>query len=223
MFDQAIKRFIITTLLFGIGFFMYLTAASYGDAQFQSRELQLFFNRGSLVLILIPLFCYSFFSHSPFIKYMRKPKWQKSIHFPFIWSGFHRTSVKAFLIIALVINTASMAPFILRNGWDYFEEIWMLMIIFSVTNALLEELVWRGALLSRFSEQLDDQWAVIITSIGFGLQHYSLGIPWAVCIAFSIGGIFYGGITIKSGSMIPPMIWHLVLNVLMVSGGLILR
>ncbi|WNS78133.1 CPBP family intramembrane glutamic endopeptidase [Domibacillus sp. DTU_2020_1001157_1_SI_ALB_TIR_016] len=222
-FDHLMKRFIITTLLFGIGFFAYLTAASYGDAQFQSRELQLFFNRGSLVFILIPLFCYSFFTHSPFIKYTKKPKWQELIHFPFIWSGFHQTSVKVFLMIALVINTASLVPFILRNGWTYFEEIWLLMTIFSITNSLLEELIWRGALLSRFSEQLGEQWAVIITSIGFGLQHYSLGIPWAVCIAFSIGGVFYGGITVKSGSMIPAMVWHFVLNILMVSSGFILN
>lgn len=78
-------------------------------------------------------------------------------------------------------------------------------------------------MLSRFSEQLGEKWAVVITSIGFGLQHYSLGIPWAVCIAFSIGGVFYGGITVKSGSMIPAMIWHFVLNILMVSSGFILN
>lgn len=149
--------------------------------------------------------------------------WQESIHFPFIWSGFHQTSIKVFLIIAIVINTASLAPFMARSGWGYFEEIWLLLLIFSVTNAFLEELIWRGALLSRFSEQLGEKWAVIITSIGFGLQHYSLGIPWVVCIAFAIGGAFYGGITVKSGSIIPSLIWHFVLNVLMVSSGFILN
>lgn len=191
--------------------------------QFQLRELQILLNRGSLVFILIPLFCLSFFSQAPFIKYMRKPRWQELIYFPFIWSGFHQTSIKVFLIIAIVVNTASLAPFMARNGWGYFEEIWLLLLVFSITNALLEELIWRGALLSRFSEQLGEKWAVVITSIGFGLQHYSLGIPWAVCIAFSIGGVFYGGITVKSGSIIPSLIWHLVLNVLMVSSGLILK
>ncbi|WP_186725585.1 hypothetical protein [Planomicrobium sp. CPCC 101110] len=43
--------------------------------------------------------------------------------------------------------------------------------------------------MGRFSERLGDKWAVAITSLGFGLQHYSLGFPWPACIAFSIGGL----------------------------------
>ena len=222
LFDHAMKKFIVTTLLFGIGFSVYLYALTHWTEQFPSKELEVFLNRGALIFVLIPLFCLSFFSHSPFINYWKKPKWREAIYFPFIWSGFHRTSIKAFLCIALVINTAALAPFVIRNGWSFFEDIWLLMIIFSITNALLEEIIWRGALLSRFSEQVGEKWAVVITSIGFGLQHYSLGFPWLICIAFSIGGFFYGGITVKSGSLIPAVVWHLVLNMLMVLSGLIL-
>ncbi len=96
-------------------------------------------------------------------------------------------------------------------------------MIFSLTNAIFEELIWRGALLSSFSEQLGEKWAVVVTSLGFGLQHYSLGFPWAVCIAFSIGGLFYGGITIKSKSIVPSIIWHITLNILMFLSGLIIK
>ncbi|WP_309146619.1 CPBP family intramembrane glutamic endopeptidase [Aneurinibacillus soli] len=94
--------------------------------------------------------------------------------------------------------------------------------MFSITNATLEEFLWRGILLSRFSEQLGEKWAVIITSLGFGLQHYSLGFPWTTCITFSIGGFFYGGITVKSRSIIPALIWHVAFNFLMVFSGLII-
>lgn len=222
-FDKYIRSFVATNVLFGIGFFAYLYVTTRLAGQIESKELHIFFSRVSLVLILVPLFVLSFFSNSRFITYLKKPKWKELISFPFIWSGFHRTSVKSFLLIAITVNILVFAPFVIQNGWSYIEEIWLLAILFSITNSVLEEIIWRGNLLSRFSEQLGEKWAVVVTSLGFGLQHYSLGFPWIVCIAFSIGGIFYGGITIKSRSIIPSMIWHLALNFLMVFSGFILR
>ncbi|MBO1626437.1 CPBP family glutamic-type intramembrane protease [Bacillus arachidis] len=62
----------------------------------------------------------------------------------------------------------------------------------------------------------------MLTSIGFGLQHYSLGFSWSVSTAFILAGIFYGRIIVKSNSIIPAIIWHIVLNLLMVLNGLIL-
>ncbi|WP_350019571.1 CPBP family intramembrane glutamic endopeptidase [Priestia flexa] len=217
------KSFIITNVLFGIGFFSYIYIAAHWTVQFQSEELRIFFNRIALVLILLPLFIFSFVSKSPFITYWKKPQWNERIYFPFIWSGFHGTSVKFFLFIAIAVNIVSFSPFVMQNDWYFVKEIWLFTIIFSITNAVLEEVVWRGTLLSRFSAQLGEKWAVVITSLGFGLQHYSLGIPWLICIAFSIGGLFYGGITIRSRSIIPSIIWHIALNILMVLSGLILN
>lgn len=223
IFDKSMKLFVLTNVLFGIGFFVYLYVTSHWTVQIQSKELHIFFNRVSLVFILIPLFILSFFSKYPFITYWKKPKWKEFIYFPFIWSGFHQTSVISFLFIALIVNIVSFMPFMIQNGWAFIEEIWILAIIFSITNAIFEEMIWRGSLLSRFSEQLGEKWAVVVTSFGFGLQHYSLGMPWVMCIAFSIGGIFYGGVTIKSRSIIPAVIWHIALNFLMVFSGFILK
>jgi uncharacterized protein len=220
-FDKFMKSFVVTNILFGIGFFVYLHTISHWVIPFESRELQIFFKRLSLVFILVPLLALSFFSKSPFITFWEKPNWKALIYFPFIWSGFHHTKVKSFLLIALTINAAAFMPFVIRNGWPFIQDIWLLAIIFSITNAVLEEVIWRGTLLSRFSEQLGEKWAVVVTSLGFGLQHYSLGFPWITCIAFSLGGLFYGGITIKSRSIFPSIIWHIALNILMVLSGLI--
>ncbi|WP_369126268.1 CPBP family glutamic-type intramembrane protease [Bacillus gaemokensis] len=38
-------------------------------------------------------------------------------------------------------------------------------------------------------------------------------------ITFFLAGIFYGGIVVKSNSIIPAIIWHVVLNILMVFSG----
>ncbi|WP_231603483.1 CPBP family intramembrane glutamic endopeptidase [Bacillus sp. FJAT-27231] len=222
-FNKSIRLFVITNILFGIGFFMYLYINSHWVIHIEAKELNIFLNRFSLVIILTLLAIPALFSRSPFIKYWRKAEWNGFIHFPFIWSGFHQAKVKFFLLIAIIVNVLIFTPFIVLNGWSFIREIWFLAIVFSTTNALLEELIWRGALLSRFSEQFGEKWAVVITSLGFGLQHYSLGFPWLVCIAFSIGGMFYGGMTIKSKSIIPSVVWHIVLNILMVLSGFILK
>lgn len=215
---STIKSFLVTNLLFGFGFFVYLYGSSHWIGDGLPRELHILLNRLSLVFVLLPLFL---FSKQPFIKFWRKPQWDAFVSFPFIWSGFHQAKVKWFLPIALAINIASFTPFLIQKESSFYQEIWVLALLFSVTNAVLEEFIWRGALLHTFSEQFGDKWAVVMTSLGFGLQHYSLGIPLGLCLAFSIGGFFYGGITIKSSSIVPSIIWHFVLNLLMVCSGLL--
>lgn len=222
LFDKRLKTVIATQAGFGVGFSIYLYAISHWVPQVQSTEIHIFLDRMSLVLVLIPLLLLSLFLHRPFMNYWRKPAWEATLVFPFIWSGFHRVSVTRFLAIALAVNLAVFFPFLYRNGWSGIGEIWVLAIIFSVTNALLEELIWRGVLLSRFAEGLGEKWAVVLTSMGFGLQHFSLGFSWPVCLAFSIGGLFFGGITVRSRSILPAMAWHLLLNLLMVLSGLVL-
>lgn len=218
---KRMRIFILTTIFFGIGFFLYLYVNSRWIIDLNPKGLHIFFNRLSLIFIMIPLISLSLIYKIPFIRYWKKPQWNELIGIPFIWLGFHQTKVKYFLLIALTINIFTFMPFIIRNGWTYTQEVWVLAIIFSITNAVLEEMIWRGTLLSRFSEQLGDKWAVIVTSLGFGLQHYSLGFSWGVCIAFSLGGLFFGGITIKSKSIVPGVIWHMSINALMVFSGII--
>nr|WP_238343551.1 CPBP family intramembrane glutamic endopeptidase [Gracilibacillus saliphilus] len=109
-------------------------------------------------------------------------------------------------------------PFI---SWTYIQEIWCFALIFLILNSVLEETIWRGVLLSRFSECFGNRWAVLITSVGFGLQHYSLGFSWMSCLLFSVGGFFFGAITIRSKSILPAVIWHMLFNLLMVFSGVI--
>ncbi|MBZ5201974.1 CPBP family intramembrane metalloprotease [Planomicrobium chinense] len=220
--DKRIKTVIVAQAVFGAGFSLYLYTLAHWIPQIQSTEMHVFLSRISLIFVLLPLWLLSFFLRRPLLNYWRKPAWEETMVFPFIWSGFHRVSIAYFLAIALAVNLAVFIPFIYMNDGAVFAEIWLLAIIFSVTNALLEELIWRGVLLSRFAEGRGEKWAVALTSVGFGLQHFSLGFSWPVCLAFSVGGLFFGGITVRSRSILPAMAWHLVLNLLMVLSGLVL-
>lgn len=220
--DNTLKSFIITVLFFGIGFSLYLFIINILLVEIEIKELSILLSRLSLIIILLPMLLFSLFSHTKFNNYWNKPKWNETIFFPFIWSGIHSTKVSTFLIIALTTNILIFIPLIILKGGAFFQDIWLVALVFSLTNAFFEEIIWRGTLLTRFSEQLGEKYAVIATSIGFGLQHYSLGFSWILCIVFSFGGFYYGGISVKSKSIFLSIIWHLILNLLMVFSGLIL-
>ncbi|MBY0120516.1 hypothetical protein [Bacillus sp. S/N-304-OC-R1] len=51
--------------------------------------------------------------------------------------------------------------------------------------------------------------------------YMALGYSLEACFCFAVGGIFYAGITIRSGSIIPAVIWHFILNDLMILSGII--
>jgi len=218
---KPMRSFLLTTIGLGAGFALYLFINSSWIHDLEPKEWHILLNRLSLICILIPLVVLALIQKLPFMLYAKKPLWNERIDIPFIWSGFRQSKVKVFLPVAIAATSLAFMPFVIGNGWGHVQEIWLFALAFSIIN-VLEEIIWRGVLLSRFSEQLGDKWAVIVTSAGFGLQHYSLGYPWGVCIAFALGGLYFGGITIKSNSLIPVVVWHTWMNVLMIFSGLFL-
>jgi len=42
-----------------------------------------------------------------------------------------------------------------------------------------------------------------------------------ICLGFAAGGVFYAGITVRSRSLFPAMIWHFFYNGLMIVSGII--
>ncbi|WP_456276327.1 CPBP family intramembrane glutamic endopeptidase [Bacillus sp. AK128] len=212
--DKNIKQFMLTILSLGFGFYLYLYARSHWNLEPSVLE------RVYLILLIIPLIIVFLFLGRKVSLYWKKPEWNNLIWFPFIWTGFHNTTISKFLMIAISINILSLLPFYMDH-LEFIRSALLGILLFSVINATLEEVIWRGLLLKLFSEQVGDKWAVIITSIGFGLQHYSLGFSWISCMFFALGGLFFGGLTVRSNSIFPTIIWHIVLNFLMVSSGLI--
>ncbi|MBD1379811.1 CPBP family intramembrane glutamic endopeptidase [Metabacillus arenae] len=222
-FNKSMRFFILTTTAFGIGFFLYGYVNSHWITHLNPEGLLIILNRLSLIFLILPLTAISLIYKLPFMRYWQSPQWGELVRVPFILSGFHHTKVSVFLSIAMMINLIAFMPFIVNNGWAYIQEIWWFMLIFSIINSVLEEIIWRGMLLSRFSEHFGNRWAIMITSIGFGLQHYSLGFSWGGCLVFTLGGLFFGAITVKSKSIIPAVIWHMSINALMVLSGMIVK
>ncbi|MBT2689615.1 CPBP family intramembrane metalloprotease [Bacillus sp. ISL-47] len=195
----------------------------YGDRLLDELPLQtyilLILNR---VLLIIPILLLIYVSkkfNKSANRYWQKPAWNAQIYFPFIWRGFHSLTIKAFLIIALIMNSVILAPAIFLAEIPFGTDLFVFLIGFSTVNAFMEEFLWRGILLTRMAGLAGEKEAVIFSGISFGFSHLMLGYSFAVCLLFALGGVFYGAITVKSGSIIPAILWHSAINVLMILSG----
>lgn len=217
------RTYLVTIIVFGLGFFVFLYLTKNITSHIEADQTRIIINRLLLLLPIIPLVVLSFVQRVPMLRFGWHPQWKEGIKFPFLWYGFHSTRVWVFLLIAMGVNVLVFLPLIIQKDLSWLQSIFMFALLFSLVNSFLEEFIWRGILLSRFTEQLGEKWAVALTSLGFGLQHYSLGFSWGVSLLFAIGGFFFAGVTVKSRSITPALIWHFILNMLMVLGGVILN
>lgn len=83
----------------------------------------------------------------------------------------------------------------------------LLFLMLAVIPALVEEFVYRGAILHALKDYGTGM-AIIISAVLFGLGHFSLSTtPFAF-----LSGLIFGFITIKSQSLIPTVLIHILNN-----------
>ena len=86
--------------------------------------------------------------------------------------------------------------------------LWAILLVFAVAPAIIEELAFRGFILSGM-ESLRNKWqAIILTSILFGVAH---GIIQQTMITFVVG-VVLGIIAVQTRSLIPCVLFHAVHN-----------
>ncbi len=90
--------------------------------------------------------------------------------------------------------------------------LWAVLLVFAVAPAILEEIAFRGFILSGM-EALRNKWqAIFLTSLLFGIAH---GIIQQTIITFGVGMIL-GVIAIQTRSIWPCVLFHLTHNSLAV-------
>ena len=77
----------------------------------------------------------------------------------------------------------------------------------SILTPILEELLFRGFILGLLLRCYNDKVAIVISAILFAIVHE----PVAIGMAFG-GGLIYGWLRVKTGSIIPSTIAHMVWN-----------
>ena len=106
--------------------------------------------------------------------------------------------------------------FVLANELPPRSNSWLISL-----PSIPEEAVWRGVVLAAFLRIYDQRKSIIFSSLVFGALHifavlngYSLlwvvgNVVWAAIL-----GLFYGYVTLKTGSLLPAMIVHYLGNLL---------
>ena len=85
---------------------------------------------------------------------------------------------------------------------------WLAIIVNAILIPILEEDVFRGYIFSRLGKAMPAAVAAVISSVVFGLCHG--GLVWAIWAG--IVGLIICVVRIKSGSIIPGIVFHIIMN-----------
>jgi membrane protease YdiL (CAAX protease family) len=106
------------------------------------------------------------------------------------------------------------SSFVIANELPPRSHSWLISL-----PSIIEEVVWRGVVLAVFLRVYDQRNAILFNALTFGAFHiFSVldGHPpiWAAgnIVWAAILGLFYGYVTLKTGSLLPAMIVHYLGN-----------
>jgi uncharacterized protein len=123
-------------------------------------------------------------------------------------------------LVALVLQTVlNPVIYLLTNGGeaandnelairDMTQANWIFILVPTIIGPILEEIVFRYAILGSLMKRMKTPYAVAISSILFGLAHFSLV---NLIVHVSIGVIF-SVIYLRSKSLAAPIIAHVLMN-----------
>ncbi|RBP06195.1 CPBP family intramembrane glutamic endopeptidase [Rossellomorea aquimaris] len=201
-------------LFFLLGFLLFQFATGWMNEWDISKEMKIVLNRAFLLLILMSIAVSHMISKEKIRFHTRFPVWKKRFSMP-----SHTISLPLFLLIGLAGSCTIFIPLIWSPGISEVKSLWLFALGFTILNATLEELIWRGVMLSSLKRNVSVLYAVTVTSLGFGLLQLSIGIPVLLSLLFSFGGLFYSIVVLKTDSIYPSIVFHMVMNMGMVLNG----
>ena len=212
------KRIITSLLLsFLISFVIFIVSNDFIGTMTISKEFKIILNRLFLVIILLGIVFNLLLFKKKVSWYNAKPDWKNPIILP-----FHRVNTFRFWMIGIVINGIVYLFFIVQKDVEYIESLFWFCIFFSLINAVFEEVIWRGVMLSALNEYTSTGYAIFVTSVGFGLLHLAIGFSLSLSLLISVAGVIYALITLKTNSIYPSIVFHIIINIGMVYSGFII-
>ena len=159
------KRFITSLLLaFLIGFMIFTVSNHFVGTMTISKEMKIILNRLFLGFIIIGIVLNHRFFNKKVLWYNEKPDWKNPIVLP-----FHKINTLWFWMIGIVVNGIVYLFFIVQKDAEYIQSLLLFCLFFSLINAVFEEIIWRGIMLSALKEFTSTGYAIFVTSVGFGL------------------------------------------------------
>lgn len=95
--------------------------------------------------------------------------------------------------------------------------LWLLLFVFAVGPAVVEELCFRGFFFSAIKQSLGPSGVIACTAVAFGLFHVLTGSALLVerFIPSTLMGLVIGWVAYRTGSILPGMLIHFVHNALL--------
>ncbi|MFI8684550.1 lysostaphin resistance A-like protein [Rossellomorea sp. NPDC077527] len=214
LFTQKNRSVVPLFFFFLLGFLLFQFANGWVNGWDVSKETKILLNRAFLLIILLTAALSQWISHEKVWLYTVFPHWKKRVSMP-----SHTISLPFFLLIGLAGSCTIFIPLLWSGEISEMRSLFLFAVGFTILNATLEELIWRGVILSSLIRNTSVVYAVAVTSIGFGLLHLSIGIPLFLSLLFSFGGVFYSFVVLKTESVYPSIAFHMVMNMGMVLNG----
>jgi uncharacterized protein len=123
-----------------------------------SREFRIILNRSLLILFVAGLFASHLISKKEFSFYNNKPQWNSILSLP-----FHSIKLSHFMLQGTIISALIFIPFVLQQELTNIRLLIVFCVLFSVINACLEEIIWRGILFSSLIKEVSVPYALVIT------------------------------------------------------------
>jgi membrane protease YdiL (CAAX protease family) len=130
-----------------------------------------------------------------------------------------RWAVGGFLLsgpVALLLGPYLARPFFGDVGYEPVLGALLPALVFAVANGVMEELIYRGALLGWSAKVMGIGPAVVGQAVVFGVAHSGadvIGFPLPLMLMLGIGGLLAGFITVRTRSLLIPIAVHIGLDI----------
>ena len=130
-----------------------------------------------------------------------------------------RWAVVGFLVsgpVALLVGPYLARPFFGDVGYELVAAALVPALVFAVANGVMEEVIYRGALLGWSAKVMGLGPAVVGQAIVFGVAHSGadvIGLQLPLMLALGVGGLLAGVIAVRTRSLLIPMAVHIGLDI----------
>jgi membrane protease YdiL (CAAX protease family) len=130
-----------------------------------------------------------------------------------------RWAVLGFVVagpLALLAGPYLAEPFFGDVGYRLVAEAFVPALVFAVANGVMEEVIYRGALLGWSARVIGLGPAIIGQAIVFGVAHSGsdvIGLQVPLMVALGVGGLLAGVIAVRTRSLLIPIAVHIGLDI----------
>lgn len=161
------------------------------------------------IMFLVLALGFAFYLKTDFKKVfsLKLPQFKHIMATPILWAGTYGIAmVLAYLILPLSSHNEEVMKQI-QNMLTH-EHLGVNLLVVAFLPAVCEELLFRGVIYKGLENKKKPKQAILISSILFGIMHLELiRIPITALLGLSMGYLVY-----KTGSILLPMLFHLLNN-----------